>query len=169
MATASKVCLDVHYGGARAVAACVGFHEWEDGAATLEVSRTFPGALAAYEPGQFYRRELPYLLELLRSLEAPPALVLVDGFVWLDGGRPGLGARLHEALGGTAAVVGVAKRPFHEAVGALAVLRGASQVPLFVSAVGIEVSEAAEAVQRMNGEHRVPTLLRHVDRLSRGR
>jgi hypothetical protein len=35
-----------------------------------------------YEPGQFYRRELPYVLALLESLESSPAVV-VDGFVWL--------------------------------------------------------------------------------------
>jgi deoxyribonuclease V len=147
----------------------LGFGAWEDERASFERTRAFEGAPAAYEPGQFYRREMPYLLALLESLEAPPVLVIIDGFVWLDGGRPGLGAHLHEALGAECAVVGVAKRPFHEAADAAAVLRGASQVPLFVSAVGIALEEAVAGVARMHGAHRVPTLLRRVDQLSRGR
>lgn len=169
MPAAPKVCLDVDYADDAAVAACVGFCDWEDAAATFELCRSFPGAPAVYEPGEFFRRELPYLRATLESLEAPPALVVVDGFVWLDGGRPGLGAHLHEALGGTVAVVGVAKRPFHQAAGAVPILRGASHVPLFVSAVGLDLQEAAAAVQRMHGEHRIPTLLKRVDQLSRAR
>src|SRR6186713_1477880 len=127
MRAGPKVCVDVDYADAEAVAACVGFGEWEDDAPAFEQSRTFPGAPPAYEPGQFFRRELPYLLALLESLDVPPSLVVVDGFVWLDGGRPGLGAHLHEALGGQVAVVGVAKRPFHEAARVVPVLRGTSQ------------------------------------------
>jgi len=98
---------------------------------------------------------------------APVRSVIIDGYVWLGAGRPGLGAHLYEALGQRIAVVGVAKRRFHGAGDAVPVLRGTSQVPLFVTAVGIDPSEAAEGVRRMHGGHRIPTLLKRVDRLSR--
>jgi deoxyribonuclease V len=169
MIEGSKVCLDVDYGALRVLAACVGFADWMDAAAAFERTRDFAGAPAAYESGQFYRRELPYLLELLRSLERPVALVIIDGFVWLDGGRPGLGAHLHAALGGSCPVIGVAKRSFAGAANVIPVLRGESQVPLFISAVGLDLDEAARAVAQMHGNYRVPTLLKRVDQLSRGR
>jgi deoxyribonuclease V len=61
----------------------------------------------------------------------------------------------------------VAKRPFHESQ-ALPVLRRESKNPLFVTAAGIEASEAAEHVRVMHGEHRIPTLLKRADALARG-
>ncbi len=162
-----KICVDVDYRENGAVAACVGFLEWTDSVAAFETARRFAGAPADYESGQFYKREMPYVLELLRGLAAPPALLIIDGFVWLDGGRAGLGAHLAEALAGACPLIGVAKRPFHEAANATPLLRGTSQVPLFVSAIGIELEEAVRGIAQMHGAHRVPTLLRRVDQLSR--
>ena len=40
-------------------------------------------------------------------------------------------------------------------------------IPLLVSAVGMPIEEAVAGVKRMHGPHRVPTLLKRVDRLSR--
>ena len=40
---------------------------------------------APYEPGRFYRRELPCLLTALEAITARPATVIMDGYVWLDG------------------------------------------------------------------------------------
>lgn len=97
----------------------------------------------------------------------PARVILIDGYVWLGAGRPGLGAHLYQALSQRTAVVGVAKRRFHGAGDALPILRGTSQAPLFVTAVGIDLAEAAANVQRMHGPHRIPTLLKRVDRLSR--
>jgi deoxyribonuclease V len=162
-----KVCVDVDYREDCVVAAGVGFAEWGDAVAVFETTRRFVAAPADYESGQFYKREMPYLLQLLGGLEHPPALVIIDGFVWLDGGRAGLGAHLAEALVSACPVIGVAKRPFHEAANAAPLLRGTSQVPLFVSAVGVELLQAVSGIAQMHGPHRVPTLLRRVDQLSR--
>ena len=65
-------------------------------------------------------------------------------------------------------VVGVAKQAFADGV-AKPVLRGASKQPLWVTAVGTDVNSACERVRAMHGEHRIPTLLRRVDALCRGR
>jgi deoxyribonuclease V len=162
-----KVCVDVDYRDSVVVAACVGFSDWPDGAAAFERSVRFETPPASYEPGELYRREMPYVVELLAGLEEPFDTIVVDGYVWLDGGRPGFGARLHEALGGSRAIVGVAKRPFRNATDAVPLLRGTSKAPLFVSAIAIDAREAAKSIARMHGGHRLPTLLKRVDRLSR--
>jgi deoxyribonuclease V len=161
------VCLDVDYRPAAAVAAAVAFLEWTDASAAHEVVHRSAEPPADYQPGQFYRRELPHLQAVLALLPEAPRIVVVDGFVWLEGETPGLGAHLHQALGGGVAVVGVAKRPYRLANQAVPVLRGESQVALWVTAVGIAVEEAADAVRGMHGEHRMPTLLKRVDRLAR--
>jgi deoxyribonuclease V len=49
------------------------------------------------------------------------------------------------------------------------VLRGNSARPLFVTAAGIEVTEAAATVVAMKGKFRLPDVLRRVDALARGR
>lgn len=156
--------LDVAYDERRAVAACVLFDRWEDASPRAESVRDC-GPPRPYVSGSFYQRELPCLLEVLRSVELP-RLVIVDGFVWVRPAHPGLGAHLHQSLGGTTPVVGVAKNPL---VGAPArdVLRGCSSRPLFVSAVGLSEQDAAQAIERMHGPHRLPTLLQRVDALGR--
>jgi deoxyribonuclease V len=159
-------CLDVDYRPDGTVAACLLFESWEAEAAASEHCLASEAAAADYQPGQFYRRELPFVLPLLSGLARRPELLIVDGYVWLGAERPGFGHALFEALGGEAAVVGVAKNPFHGAE-AQQVLRGQSQRPLYVTAVGMEASQAAEGVRRMHGPFRVPTLLRRVDALCR--
>ena len=161
------VCVDVDYRAAEVVAACVGCHDWPDAAPAFESVTRTQGAPPEYESGAFYRRELPYLVAALGALPASPRIIVVDGYVWLGPGRPGLGAHLHTALGGGVEVVGVAKRGFAGAVTAIPILRGASQDPLFVTATAADVAAVARSVQGMHGAHRIPTLLKRVDRLAR--
>ncbi len=162
---------DVHYRSNGARAACVVIDSWEDRTSSAAYAQDIE-AVEPYEPGSFYRRELPCLLAVLHRLPALPAIVVVDGYVWLSpGNRPGLGAHLHDALDGKAAVVGIAKSAFvgvESCNGVIPVLRGASRRPLFVTAVGVEPKAAAECVRRMAGKHRVPDIVRMVDRLGRG-
>jgi deoxyribonuclease V len=124
-----------------------------------------------YEPGNFYRRELPCLVSVLHLLPSLPEIVVVDGYVWLSSvDRPGLGARLYEALGRGTPVVGIAKSAFagvESCAGVVRVLRGTSRNPLFVTAVGMEPDVAAQCVRRMAGKHRIPEIVRITDRLSR--
>ena len=121
-----------------------------------------------YEPGSFYKRELPILLALLQQLERRPPTIIVDGYVWLDGDhRPGLGAILYQELAEQSAIIGVAKTSFGDASWCIPVLRGESRRPLFVSAVGMDAEEAAKGVQAMHGRHRIPTVLQLVDREAR--
>ena len=162
------VAVDVAYESDRAVAACVVFGDWAD-ARAVEEQVVEVGEPAAYEPGQFFRRELPAVRAALDVVSRRFHTVVVDGYVWLDAAeqRPGLGAHLHAALDGRVTVIGVAKSPFNGA-GAVAVTRGTSSRPLYVTAVGVDVGVAAEYVRQMHGSHRIPTLLRRVDGLARG-
>src|SRR4051794_3003946 len=161
------VCVDVDYRATEAVTACIGFHDWADAAPAFEAVAGTEGAPPEYESGAFYRRELPYLVAALATLPASPHTVVVDGYVWLAPERPGLGAHLHAALGGGIEIVGVAKRNFAGAVTAIPILRGASQQPLFITATHADVPAIARSVQAMHGAHRIPTLLKRVDRLAR--
>jgi deoxyribonuclease V len=161
-------CTDVHYRGSEGVAACLLFRDWLDDDPCLEVTERVE-APAPYEPGRFYRRELPGLLSVIGRLVDAPAVIVIDGYVWLgDEFYPGLGAHLYEALGRTAAVIGVAKTLFQEGPAVRAIKRGRSLRPLYVTAAGIDLNEASERVVELHGDFRIPTLLKKVDRLCRG-
>lgn len=171
-AAVTIVAVDVDYRADRVVTAAVGFAAWTDAAATIERVATSMTPPAPYQPGSFYQRELPFLLAILAEVAAhAPGLVLtaivVDGYVTLDGAAPGLGAHLHAAHPEHPPVVGVAKRPWRGGAAGIAVVRGTSHAPLYVTAIGVDVDEAARQVGAMHGPHRTPTLLKRVDRLAR--
>jgi deoxyribonuclease V len=158
--------VDVYYppdGGARAallVAADSAF------ARVVDERVAWLARVAPYEPGSFFRRELPATRMVLDGVEDLD-LLIVDGYVDLDpAGRPGLGARLHDEIG--VPVIGVAKTAFRSATHACAVYRGVATRPLYVTAAGLTREQAAELVAAMAGPHRLPDALRRVDRLSRG-
>jgi deoxyribonuclease V len=162
------VCVDVDYRPNHAVAAGIWFREWtSDQAACEHVVQL--ADIAAYEPGAFYRRELPCLIAVL-ARGPKPDVVIVDGYVWLGAERAGLGAHLHAELardaGFSGAVIGVAKTRFHAAE-AHALCRGESRSPLYISAIGVDAHEACARIASMHGEFRVPTLLKRVDTLAR--
>ena len=159
-------CLDVDYRPELTVAACVLFRDWHHGTEASHLVDRGPPA-APYEPGHFYRRELPHLLRVLAMVQEPLEAIVVDGYVWLGDDRPGLGAHLYEALNRTVPVIGVAKTAYHSTGPAVLVLRGQSLRPLFVTSVGMEPATAADCIRRMHGQSRIPTLLNRVDRLSR--
>ncbi|WP_309707179.1 endonuclease V [Armatimonas sp.] len=161
---------DVQYfADGHAIAACVLFESWDDAAPTREWTVRIED-VAEYVPGQFYKRELPCLLALLTLVLPELTTIIVDGYVWLgDESHPGLGGHLFAALDRKIPVVGVAKTRFVGAAPVLEVLRGESASPLFVSAVGYEIADAAKNVQAMHGAHRLPTLLKRVDALCRAR
>lgn len=166
MIRAVIACVDVHYldtGGARA--AVVAFDSWT-AATPVEQRVVAIDHAEPYEPGAFYKRELPCIRAALASLPAMPEIAIVDGHVWLEDGKPGLGARLLAAEPHIRTVVGVAKTRFLGSP-AREVLRGSSANPLWVDEAGVPVG-AAERVAEMHGAFRVPTMLRLVDQLCRG-
>ena len=159
--------VDVHYAGDAGYAACLTFPRWTDAEPEAEY-----GALVRpvhdYEPGHFWRRELPCIVAVLALLPRLPDVVIVDGYVWLDAASSkGLGAHLFDALGAAVPVVGVAKGSFRGSPHAGRVTRGSSSRPLFVTAAGMPLTDAAAAIGSMHGAYRTPTLLKRVDQLCR--
>lgn len=160
---------DVHYNEQNnsALSAGVVFTDWRASRVVAEYAVTVEG-IAPYEPGAFYKRELPCLMELLSVVAEEVTLIVVDGYVDLGPGHPGLGRHLYDTLGGSVPVVGIAKTRFAGCVPA-EVLRGSSRDPLFVTSAGADLGQVAHAVREMHGPHRIPTMLKRVDALSRGR
>jgi len=161
-----RVCVDVAYHESGACAAAVTFRDWSD-AKAVDEKVVHVSKVELYVPGEFFRRELPCLLAVLETL--PPAKTgIIDGYVWVDeASKPGLGAHLHQALGGRVEVVGIAKTKFRGAAGVCEVMRGTSKRPLYVSAVGIQSELAADCVRSMYGQYRIPDLVKRVDYLCR--
>lgn len=161
------LAVDVHYTEPGAIAAGVCFDDWNDAQPLRSCISRFD-AVAPYEPGAFYRRELPCLLGLLHEHDLQPDMIVVDGHVFLDAaGRPGLGKHLFDTLDGRIPVIGVAKTAFVGIGEDHALLRGDSMRPLYVTAAGLSLAIAKAHLQAMHGTHRLPTLLKLVDRLCR--
>jgi deoxyribonuclease V len=166
------VCIDVDYrdgqdGRTIGLAAAVVFSDWTSPTAAAEHVVQI-AEVADYEPGQFYKRELPCVLAVLERVEFGIHGIIIDGYVVLDEhGTPGLGGHLWEALGRRIPVIGVAKNPFSRPNPSIEVLRGDSSRPLYVTALGVAAETAAADVRRMHGRFRLPTVLKRADRLCR--
>ncbi|CAM3220172.1 hypothetical protein DESA109040_03385 [Deinococcus saxicola] len=137
------------------------FRGWTDAAPTWELIVPVP-QVQPYQPGEFYRRELPCLLALLEGAARLHTLdaVVIDGYVTLDaGGRTGLGAHLFAALNrqipviesansshrrGENGVSGFGPCPGRDACGSLN--------PLFVTAAGTDVAQATAQTAWMAGD-----------------
>ena len=160
-------CFDVHYRADFAQAAAVVLSDWRDAKAVRTYVIQTPLA-GEYEPGQFYKRELPVLLELLARIEEPLTYLVVDSYVYLSQNRPGLGAYLYEAVDKKIPVIGVAKTHFRAAEAVEeSLLRGESSKPLFITSVGCETAWAAARITDMAGPYRMPDMLKLADQLSK--
>ncbi|MDQ7785335.1 MAG: endonuclease V [Desulfomonilaceae bacterium] len=158
---------DCHYGTHAAMAGIVLFEDWISDRATRELVESC-AEFEEYQPGSFYKREAPCLLQLLGRVRGCFDVLIIDGYVWLGpDNKPGLGAHLYNALDESVPVIGVAKRAFRGASNAERVFRGNSRRPLYVTAAGMSSEHAAANVSRMHGPFRIPTILRRVDRLCR--
>ncbi len=158
---------DVYYRKGTAIGALILFEDWTSEHPVEELSE-FLETVEPYQPGAFFKRELPCLLKLLERVRGRFDTVLIDGYVWLGPeNQPGLGAHLYRALEERVPVIGVAKTPFKGSTNAQWVFRCRSRRPLYVTAAGVDPGAAATNIERMYGPHRIPTLLKRVDRLCR--
>lgn len=161
--------IDAHYREKFAKFVCITFDDWMDEAPKSVHTILLPEA-GDYVPGEFYKRELPGILEVLKNLDLNELeCIVIDGYVFLDEHhKPGLGGHLFEKTGGQIPVIGVAKSYFHQNEKlTVEVLRGKSKKPLFVTSVGMETAVAAEKINTMAGEFRIPALLKELDRLTK--
>ncbi|WP_298901167.1 endonuclease V [uncultured Psychroserpens sp.] len=163
------LALDVHYKDNYAKSVGVTFLTKDDETPQETLISTLED-IAPYQPGEFYKRELPCLLEVISKVNRNDLqAILVDGHVYVDNdGQFGLGGYLYEALHNQVPIIGVAKRAFHANKNTIIeVLRGTSNNPLHISAIGIDVAEAAQFIKEMHGNHRHPTLLKILDGITK--
>lgn len=159
--------IDVHYFTQGAVAAGLLFQGWSSETEHSSYS-VFIEQVAEYQPGKFYLRELPCLIALINKVVEPIDFIIIDGYVTLgDDNKPGLGMHLWHALNQQVPIIGVAKSSFHNTIKESQLIRGISKNPLFISAVGIDLSVAKSYILQMHGSNRLPTLIKKVDNLCR--
>lgn len=163
-----KVCIDAYYQENNALVAAILFENWDDEKGLKTYFATLH-SISDYTPGQFYLRELPCIMAVLEKIEEPIDTILLDSYVQFSETQKGLGAHLYESIEKTPkpVIIGIAKTKFWGAQEVAEVLRGKSKNPLYITAQGIDIQTAAQYIAAMSGEHRIPTLLKEVDRLSR--
>jgi deoxyribonuclease V len=79
-----KLVVDVQYTDNNALCAGVVFDEWK----TSEISQKLilhTSNIEKYEAGKFYKRELPCILNLIQEHQIEPEMIIIDGYVFLDG------------------------------------------------------------------------------------
>ncbi|BDR58229.1 endonuclease V [Xylocopilactobacillus apicola] len=160
-----KLAIDVYYYPDRAKAVGILFENWKQSEPD-EIITAFISDVAKYEPGSFYKRELPCILELLKQVDMfNLELIIVDGFVYVDNDqKAGLGKHLFDALNEEIPIIGVAKNPFAKNKKLVReITRGESKKPLYISSVGISILDSASNIQNMQGDFRMPTLLKMLD------
>lgn len=158
---------DTHYKTDRAITAGVCFNNWTDSEPLKEII-TIVNGIKKYEPGMFYKREMPCIIKLVENLKKLPDIIIVDGFVYLGKeNKPGLGWHLFNELNNRTAIIGVAKNAFQDTPPETKIYRGSSKKPLYVTSIGIDLEKAKNCIGKMHGSYRLPTLLKHVDGLCR--
>jgi exodeoxyribonuclease-5/deoxyribonuclease V len=163
------LAFDTYYFENKAKTVCIGFDNWQANA-PIVVHVDIVEDVEEYTPGEFYRRKLPCILKLLDKIDRQDIeAIVVDGFVYLDDQQKlGLGGHLFHALGAQIPIIGVAKSNFATIVeGKRAVYRGDSKKPLYVTAIGVDLDVAAANIGSMAGSFRMPTLLKHLDGLTK--
>ena len=163
------LAFDTYYYQNKAKTVCLSFEDWYNENKYETYSETL-SEIEEYVSGEFYKRELPCILSLLAKIELEKVeTIIVDGFVYLnDENKFGLGGYLYESLNKRIPVIGVAKRDFATIEkNRDVVYRGKSNNPLFVTSIGIELKIASKKIKEMNGEFRIPTLLKELDKLTR--
>lgn len=158
------VALDVNYRGSTAKSVAVLF-DWSNATASKFFFCNLK-KVEDYIPGQFYKRELPCLLEVLKHADLNNVnAIIVDGYVYIDDKNTyGLGGHLWKALYEKIPIIGVAKTKFYNNKNnVVEVYRGSSKNPIFVSSIGIDILLAANHIKNMAGAYRIPAVLKQLD------
>lgn len=159
------LAVDVHYKATYAKTVVLLFESWES-ENYVDVVEVTTENVAEYVPGEFYKRELPCILEALQQIDSSGIdCIVIDGYVYVDNQNGyGLGGYLYEALNKKVPIIGVAKTSFQSNKDSVeAVFRGASKNPLYVSAIGYDLEQAVQNIQKMFGDYRLPYLLKVMD------
>jgi deoxyribonuclease V len=162
------LAIDVHYREIEAKVVGVLFN-WED-IQPLNIIIEYMKNINDYRPGEFYIRELPCLLKIIEKIDLNELeAIIIDGHIYTDSqGSFGLGGKLWEVLNKQIPIIGVAKSPFFNNKETVSeVYRGESKKPLYVSAIDYNKEKAVENIKNMNGEFRLPTILKQMDTITK--
>lgn len=164
-----KLIIDVSYQDN--IAKVVGgfFENWHD-EKLLKISEKRVNNVREYISGEFYKRELPCILDFLNDFNLKEIeLIIIDGFVFLnDIDKKGLGAYLFESLDKSIPIIGVAKSSFHNNnKNVINILRANSKKPLYISSIGIELLKASDLIKNMFGNYRMPNIIKQIDTQTR--
>ena len=163
------LAFDTYYFDNKARTVCLSFDTWTTTDNFVVYSEILEG-IEDYTSGEFYRRELPCIVSLLKKIDSDQIeIIIVDGFVFLDDNdKLGLGGHLDRHLEGKIPIIGVAKNNFATIEkNKRALLRGESEKPLFITSIGIDIDKATGHIKSMAGNFRIPTLLKHLDSLTK--
>jgi len=163
------LAFDTFYFEDKAKTVAIEFDSWTNETISQVYEETISD-IDDYIPGEFYKRELPCILSLLKKIDLTQCeTIIIDGFVVLnDENKIGLGGYLYQHLEERIPVIGVAKNDYAKIKDQKKVVyRGESKKPLFVTAKGIDLDVAARCIKNMKGNYRFPDLLKQVDSLGR--
>ncbi len=163
------LAFDTYYSGDIAKTIGLAFNDWND-ETPVNIYTDTSNSIAAYEPGAFYKRELPCIHRILSAIDLDKIdIIIIDGYVILDdAGKLGLGGHLYESLDKKIPVIGVAKTSFAENTkNVRKVYRGKSANTLYITALGIDPDVAAKYIEMMKGPYSIPSLLKQLDMLTR--
>ena len=107
------LAFDTYYFENKAKTVALEFNHWTD-KNPINVYEETISNIEEYIPGEFYKRELPCILSLLKQIDVSHCqAIIIDGFVVLDDHHNiGLGGYLHQALKERIPIIGVAKNDF---------------------------------------------------------
>jgi len=163
------LAFDTFYFEDKAKTVAIEFESWTNETITKVYEETISG-IDEYIPGEFYKRELPCILSLLKQIDLTHCqTIIIDGFVVLnDEDAIGLGGYLYKELEEKIPVLGVAKNNYAKInTQKRAVYRGESKKPLYITVKGLNLDIAADSIKHMTGNYRFPDLLKQVDSLGR--
>lgn len=158
-------CFDVYYYKDYAKASCIVFCKRDE--RIISEYTVLKQGVEEYVPGKFYKRELPCILKVIEKVKENIDIIIIDGFIWVEGNQNGLGANLYEAMNNRIPIIGVAKSYLNGSIEYLTICRGESLKPLYVSAIGIDLNYSAKLIKELQGDFRIPDILKRVDYLSR--
>lgn len=163
------VAVDTFYYENKAKTIAITFNNWEDSTYSKYYSQELEIS-ADYVSGEFYKRELPCILSILKTINLDSIdAIIIDGYVYLDDfNKYGLGGHLYESLNRKIPIIGVAKTNFaSNNKNKVELLRGKSKNPLFITSIGFDIFIAKENISKMFGKYRIPKLLKELDQLTK--
>lgn len=163
------VAIDTFYYENKAKTIAITFDNWDSSNYTKYYSEEL-NISSEYIPGEFYKRELPCILSILKNIDIEIIDgIIIDGYVYLDDfNKYGLGGYLYESLNRKIPIIGVAKTNFaSNNINKVELLRGKSKNPLFITSIGVDIDTSKKNISKMHGEYRIPTLLKELDNLTK--